>query len=182
MDLPNGQLAIDTKLVLKLKEPEGPNLSGKFKARLCGKGFKQTHGVNYFNTFAPVATYSSLRLFITILVTLDYEVHSLDVITAFLLANLKEEVYIKMPKGYPIQRTKPGQVLKLLKCLYGLKQSPMEWNSKLDNILKEIGFLPTTSDPCVYVNQNKLWYIMIYVDDLLIGTKTTSEMESTSYR
>ena len=177
MNLPAGQLAIDTKLVLKLKEPEGPMLPAKFKARLCGKGFKQTHGVNYFNTFAPVATYSSLRLFITVLVTLDYEIHSLDVITAFLLADLKEDVYIKIPKGYPIQGTKPGQVLKLNKCLYGLKQSPMEWNAKLDGILKDLGFVPTFTDPCVYVNQDKIWYIMIYVDDLLIGTKTTSEMD-----
>jgi hypothetical protein len=98
MDLPKGQVAIETKLVLKEKEPEGPNLPGKFKARLCGKGFKQVFGVNYIKLFAPVATYGSLGLFITILVTLDYEIHSLDVITAFLLADLKEEVYIKIPK------------------------------------------------------------------------------------
>jgi hypothetical protein len=140
INLPTGQTAIDTKLVLKLKEPEGPNLPGKFKARLCGKGFKQTHGVNYFDTFAPVATYSSLRLFLTVLATLDYEIHSLDVVTAFLLADLKEEVYIKIPKGYPLKDIQPDQVLKLNKCLYGLKQSPMEWNSKLDSILKGLGF------------------------------------------
>ena len=80
--------------------------------------------MNYFETFAPVATYNSLRLFLTIMAMMDYEIDVIDIITAFLLSTLEEEVYIKIPPGYSKQY-KEGQVLRLLKGLYGLKQGPL---------------------------------------------------------
>jgi hypothetical protein len=107
--------------------PNGPR---RFKARQCGKGFKQTHGVNYFDTYAPVLTYTTLRIALTIF--LDYETDTIDVTTAILLSPIKEDVYIKLPPGYPCKSWQEGKVLKLQKCLYGLKQASMEWNSELD--------------------------------------------------
>jgi hypothetical protein len=131
--------------------------------------------MNYFETFAPVATYNSLRLFLTIMAMMDYEIDVIDIITAFLLSNLEEEVYIKIPPGYPKDHKK-GQVLKLLKGLYGLKQGPLVWNSELDNFLKSIGFVPTVSDPCLYYRTSDSTYLIVWVDDIILATPSTSNM------
>jgi len=126
--LPAGFKALTTKMVLKLKEPEYHNSSRRMKARLCVRGFLQIFGQDYFFTFAPVATYNSLRLFLSLVVSLDFEIHTVDIITAFLHSPIKEEIYIEIPDGYPNgeELRQQGLVLRLLKCLYGLKQAPME--------------------------------------------------------
>ena len=105
---------------------------------------------------------------------MDYEIDSIDVITAFLLADLKEEIYVKIPEGYPQSPSNIGKVLRLLKSLYGLKQAPKAWNDALDKYLKSIGFQPTVSDACVYVGkwEGIVVYILIYVDDMLIAAPT----------
>jgi hypothetical protein len=177
-ELPKGFQALDTKMVLKLKEAEHSHAARRYKARLCGRGFRQTYGVNYFNTYAPVATYTSLRLFVGIMATMDYEMDTVDVTTAFLHSPIKEEIYIKIPDGYPIEPRKPNMVLKLQKCLYGLKQAPMEWNSEIDSHLQELGFKPYHSDPCIYARVNKgiPQYILVYVDDMIIATKGRVEL------
>ena len=176
--LPKGFKTLDTKMVLKLKEPEGQNTPRRYKARLCARGFKQEEGVDFDFTFAPVAAYNSLRLFMTILASLDYEIHTVDVKTAFLHSVLKEEIYIDIPDGYPNANAlrSQGKVLKLLKCLYGLKQSPREWNNDLDQFLRSLKFEPCQSEPCVYVNVQSSQYLLVYVDDIIIGTKTLREM------
>ena len=173
--LPYGFKALDTKMVLKLKEPEGSNTDRRMKARLCVRGFLQEHGVNYNLTFAPVATYNSLRMFLSVMATLDYEIDTVDIKTAFLLSNIKEEVYINIPEGYPCSDKE--KVLRLKKCLYGLKQAPMEWNAELDSHLKSIGFFPTVSDPCIYVCNSQKEFILVYVDDLVIATKSRERMQ-----
>ena len=175
MNLPEGHKAIDTRMVLKIKEPEIIGEEGRYKARLCGKGFQQIHQVNYFETFAPVATYNSLRLFLTIMAILDYEIDVIDVITAFLLSKLEEEVYIKIPSGYP-KEYQQGKVLKLLKGLYGLKQGPIAWNKELDKFLISIGFFPTISDPCFYYNPTSAAYLIVWVDDIILATKDKEGM------
>jgi transposase InsO family protein len=86
--LPVGKKAIDTKLVLKIKESESDDVPRRFKARLCGRGFKQEYGVDFFETFAPVAAYNAIRTFVSLLATMDFEIDSIDIITAFLLAPL----------------------------------------------------------------------------------------------
>jgi len=124
--LPNGQKALDTKMVLKIKEAEYEGTPRRYKARLCGKGYRQTHMVNYFDTYAPVVTYNTLRIFLTMMAGMDYEMDVIDVTTAFLLSPIKEDIYIKIPSGYPIKAGQERMVLKLNKCLYDLKQAPME--------------------------------------------------------
>jgi hypothetical protein len=176
VDLPVGFKPLDTKMVLKRKEQETVNGPRRYKARLCCKGFRQAYGVNYFDTFAPVAAYNAVRIFVSMLASMDYEMDTVDVTTAFLHAPLKEEIYIKLPPSYSNKDKYPGKVLRLLKCLYGLKQSPMEWNAELNNFLISIGFEPTTIDPCIYTHKLKHWYILIYVDDMILAVKTRQEM------
>jgi hypothetical protein len=84
-------------------------------------------------------------------------------------------VYIKVPDGYP-EEFLPCQVLRLLKALYGLKQAPLGWNEELDRFLKQIGFKPTISDPCLYYRSNDRAFILVYVDDIIIATNTMEKM------
>ena len=177
--LPKGFKPLDTKMVLKRKEEEFPGQERRFKARLCTRGFKQISGIDYFETFSPVASLDSLRIFLTLMATMDYEIDAVDVITAFLLAPLTEEIYIKIPDGYANNHLLKGKVLKLQKALYGLKQAPMEWNKTIDEYLKSIGFTPTQSDRCLYVGTygGQICYILLYVDDMLIATKDRKTMQ-----
>jgi len=179
--LPVGFSPLDTKLVLRRKQSERVGEERVYKARLCGKGYKQIFGVDYFETFSPVATYDALRVFLILMVAMDYEIDCVDVITAFLLAPLKEEVYIKIPDGYPNKHKHKGKVLRLLKSLYGLKQSPHEWNKELDSYLQSIGFKSTDSEKCIYVGRfgakgDTTIYLLVYVDDILIATPDRSSM------
>ena len=176
--LPNGHKALDTKMVLKIKEAEYEGAPRRYKARLCGKGYRQTHMVNYFDTYAPVATYNTLRIFLTMMAGMDYEMDVIDVTTAFLLSPIKEDIYINIPSGYPIKAGQERMVLKLNKCLYGLKQAPMEWNNQLNSHLIVLGFKPTVSDPCVYVREADASYILVYVDDMIIACKTRLNMQA----
>jgi transposase InsO family protein len=176
--LPKGFKTLDTKMVLKIKEPESLNSTRRYKARLCARGFRQEEGVDYDFTFAPVATYHALRLFLSIMASLNYEIHTIDVITAFLHSPLKEEIYIRIPDGFPNagQLKTEGLVIRLLKCLYGLKQSNMEWNAELNIFLTSLGFVACNTEACVYLHPQRKQYLLIYVDDIIIATESTLEM------
>jgi hypothetical protein len=171
--LPPGAKLLDTKLVLKIKEAKDANTPPKFKARLCGKGFRQVEGLDYGETFAPVASFDSIRALLSICANLDYELDTVDVVAAFLNAPLQEEIYIRPPDGYPMKNKEKKFVLRLYKTLYGLKQAPYEWNRELDKLLLKLGFKATKSDPCMYVGNYKAQkcYILVYVDDMLLATK-----------
>ena len=171
-DLPTGNTALETKMVLKIKESSSENVPQKYKARLCAKGYRQVFGIDYFETYAPVAAYNSLRLFLSLMCSLDYEIDSVDVITAFLLAKLDESIYIKIPDGYTGENPNNKGYLKLQKSLYGLKQAPNVWNQALDSHLRSLGFAALIFDRCVYRGkfQGNDCFILLYVDDMLLST------------
>jgi hypothetical protein len=132
--LPPGQKAIGLKWIFKLKK----NANGevvKHKARLVAKGYVQQEGVDFDEVFAPVARLDTIRLILALAANRGWQVHHLDVKTAFLNGELEENVYIAQPEGY-VEQGKEKMVLKLSKALYGLKQAPRAWNTKLDKTLK----------------------------------------------
>jgi ATP-binding cassette subfamily B (MDR/TAP) protein 1 len=102
---------------------------------------------------------------------------AVDVISAFLLATLSEEIYITIPEGYP-GKFKAGQVLKLNKSLYGLKQAPYEWHKVIHEHLLTLGFTPFISERCVYRGKfsNKICFILLYIDDMAFGTPDRQTM------
>ena len=111
----------------------------RFRARLVAKGFMQVYGLDYFGTYAPVARLSTLRLLYALAVLMQLDLASLDVEAAFMNADLKEELFINAPSGTP--QLPKGYVYRLKKSLYGLKQSPKEWNTMLtDFMVREGGF------------------------------------------
>lgn len=133
------------------------------------KGFLQVYGVDYVETFAPVVRYKSIRMILVLASQYGLVIHQIDYKTAFLNATLTESIYMEQPTGYSTGR---DYVWKLNKAIYGLKQSPMEWNHEIDSTLKTLGYNPTVSDPCVYIKLAPNYppiILALYVDDTIIA-------------
>ena len=174
VDLPSGAKAIGLKWVFKVKRNSDGSIN-KLKARLVAKGYIQRHGIDYEEVFAPVARIETIRFILALAASNGWQVHHLDVKTAFLHGDLKEVVYVSQPEGYVV-KGKEDKVYKLNKTLYGLKQAPRAWNEKLNQVLEQIGFIKCSKEPALYRNQDKtqLMLVAVYVDDLLV-TGTSME-------
>ena len=179
VELPSGRKLVDCKWVFKVKTNADGEIE-RYKARLVAKGFSQVEGIDYTETFAPVAKYGSIRCVLAIAAQLDLEIHQMDVKTAFLNGELEEEIYMRQPPGYTSEQTK-DKVWKLKKGLYGLKQAPRMWWIKLDSYLQSIGFTRGTADHSIYVQRSdqELVILTVYVDDLLIISNKMSAVERT---
>ena len=136
--LPAGHQAIGLKWIFKAKKDPNGNII-QHKARLVAKGYAQREGVDFDEVFAPVARIETVRLLIALAAQKGWQIHHMDVKSAFLNGDLAEEVYVQQPPGFVVEGGK-GKVLKLKKALYGLHQAPRAWNSKLDSELMKLGF------------------------------------------
>jgi hypothetical protein len=151
-DLPPGFRAIGLKLVYKVKWDERGN-TVRYKAQLVAKGYVQRAGVDYDEVFTPVARLESVCLTLAVAAHHGWEVHRVDVKSAFLHGELKEEVYIAQAAGFVIKGAE-HKVLRLWKALYGLKQAPRAWNAKLDATLVALGFQRAArSMTCTHVSR-----------------------------
>jgi len=166
VELPRGANLVTNKWVFAIKHNANGDII-RFKARLVARGFSQTYGLDYFDTYAPVAKLTTYRTIFALAALEQWEVHGMDVITAFLLGSLKEDIYMAQPKGFE----KGKLVCKLQKSLYGLKQAARIWNDKLHAFLIKIGFKRSTADYCLYINAEMGIMIVTWVDDLLVVGK-----------
>jgi hypothetical protein len=167
-DLPQGHRAITLKWVYKLKRNEAGEIV-KHKARLVARGFVQQEGVDFDKVFAPVARMEFVRLLLALVAQEGWQVHHMDVKSAFLNGYLKEEVYVCQPAGFVIAGQE-GKVLRLRKALYGLRQAPRAWNSKLDDTLKKMNFVRSEHEHAMYRRSrgDDILLVGVYVDDLVI--------------
>ena len=168
VDIPSGAKPIGLRWIFKIKRNSDGSIK-KYKARLVAKGYVQQYGVDFEEVFAPVARLETIRLLVSIAATYGWEVHHLDVKTAFLHGELNETVYVNQPEGFEVKGSEM-KVYKLHKALYGLKQAPRAWNHKLNQILLELGFRKCTKEASVYrktVNSSIL-VVAVYVDDLFV--------------
>lgn len=168
VDLPKNRKAIGLKWVYKVKrDPEGRVI--KHKARIVAKGYVQKYGVDYEEVFAPVARIETVRLILALAGSYGWQVHHLDVKSAFLNGDLEEEVYVTQPEGFQ-RKGEENRVFKLAKALYGLKQAPRAWNSCLDQYLRSLGFVRCDHEYSVYTKKEKDEDLIIgvYVDDLIV--------------
>ena len=176
-ELPSGRLPIGCKWVFKIKRRADGSID-RYKARLVAKGYSQKEGLDYKETFAPVAKFASIRTLLALAAHQDYEVHQMDVKTAFLNGDLDVDLYMQQPEGFVVA----GQehlVCKLRKSIYGLKQAGRAWFEKINAALIRIDFSPLDSDHCVYVrhHEDDVLYIVLYVDDLLLIGSSLAEVK-----
>lgn len=146
----------------------------KLKARITPKGYMQVRGHDYFEIYAPTVRYKTLRILLSLITMWDYELHQLDVSSAFLHAPVREDVYVEIPEGYSVGAAAAGDfVLKLNKALYGIHQAPREWYLLVrDFIVSELGFTQCASDSCLFFIRSrteKLILMVMFVDDYQIG-------------
>ncbi|GKD33055.1 ribonuclease H-like domain, reverse transcriptase, RNA-dependent DNA polymerase [Tanacetum coccineum] len=175
--LPPNQKAIGLKWVFKTKRDAKGNII-KYKARLVAKGYVQEQGIDFDEVFAPVARIETVRLILALAAYHGWQVHHLDVKSAFLHGDLKEEVYVTQPEGF-VQQGNSGKVYKLTKALYGLRQAPRAWNVKLDQTLKSLDFKKCNLEQAVYTkrSKNSTLIVGVYVDDLIITGTPKKEIE-----
>jgi hypothetical protein len=173
---PAGRSIIGCKWIFKLKSPQVQGGEPRFKARLVAKGYSQKQGIDYHETFAPVIKYQSLRLILSIATERNMAVHQMDVKTAFLYGELDEEIFMEIPQG--VKGAAEGQVLRLKRSLYGLKQSPRCWNRRMNDYLEDQKFCRLKTDSAVYTRGvGKEQVILgVYVDDLVIMSENLEEV------
>ena len=167
-----GMHVLRCRWVYKYKRDHTGNVV-RYKARLVIQGFGQKFGIDFFDTFAPVARMSSIRLVLAIAAVLDLILHQLDIVTAFLEADVEEVIIMSQPEGFvEVGPNGERMVCRLRKSLYGLKQAPRNWNKELDSFLRKLGFEPSSVDPCIYIKSDSSGGIMLvalYVDDLVLA-------------
>jgi hypothetical protein len=163
--------------VYKLKRNEAGNIV-KHKARLVARGFVQQEGIDFDEVFAPVERMESVRLLLALVAQEGWQVYHMDVKSAFLNGDLKDEVYVHQPAGFIIAGQE-GKVLRLRKALYGLRQAPRAWNSKLNDTLKKMDFVQSEHEHAMYrrSHDDDILLVGVYVDNLVITGSSLAAVE-----
>ena len=175
--LPNEAKCTGVKWLYKTKLNENGEVS-KYKARLVAKGYSQEHGIDYTEVYAPVARMDTIRTILAIAAHRSWEVHQLDVKSAFLHGVLSEEVYVQQPKGYEVLGEE-DKVYKLHKALYGLKQAPRAWFSRIEEYFVKNGFEKSQNEETLFLKTENgdTLIVSIYVDDLIYTGSSLKMMD-----
>ncbi|RVW46987.1 Retrovirus-related Pol polyprotein from transposon TNT 1-94 [Vitis vinifera] len=175
--LPKGKRALGSQWVYRTKYFSNGDIE-RLKSRLVVLGNHQEAGIDYHETFSPVAKMTTVRAFLAIAASKNWELHQMDVHNAFLHGDLEEEVYMKLPPGF--ESSDPNLVCRLRKSLYGLKQAPRCWFAKLVTALKGYGFLQSYSDYSLftYTKGNVQINVLVYVDDLIISGNDSAALKT----
>nr|GEU30133.1 retrovirus-related Pol polyprotein from transposon TNT 1-94 [Tanacetum cinerariifolium] len=170
VDRPLYKNVINMKWLWKNKRDE-ENTVIRNKSRLVAKGYAQKEGVDFKESFAPVARLEAVRLFIAYAAHKSFTIYQMDVKTTFLYGPLKEEVYVNQPDGF-VDPYHPDKVYHLKKALYGLKQAPRAWYDELSNFLVSKGFSKGFIDPTLFITKHRgdILLVQIYVDDNIFGS------------
>nr|GEZ50976.1 retrovirus-related Pol polyprotein from transposon TNT 1-94 [Tanacetum cinerariifolium] len=148
VDKPFNKTVIKLKWLWKNKKDEDQTVI-RNKARLVAKGYAQEEGIDFEESFAPVARLEVIRTFIAYAAHKSFPIYQMDMKTAFLNCPLKEEVYVAQPDGF-VDPNHPEKVYRLRKALYGLKQAPRAWYNKLSKFLTSKGFTKGIIDPALF--------------------------------
>lgn len=174
VSLPPNKHAIGCKWVYRLKKNSYGSIA-RYKARLLAKGYLQEAGIDYQETFSPMAKQPTIRVLLSLALHCKWTTKQFDVSNAFLHGILDEEVYMHQPQGF-VDPNNPHLVCKLHKALYGLKQAPWAWFSTFSSFLLHCGFKPSHCDPslCIHHTSISLTILLIYVDDILLTDNNPS--------
>ncbi|KAL5580295.1 hypothetical protein UlMin_012737 [Ulmus minor] len=177
VDLPKGKKPVGCKWIFTLKYKADGSLE-RYKARLVARGFTQTYGIDYQETFAPVAKMNSIRILISLATNMNWTLQQLDVKNAFLHGDLDEEVYMEIPPG--VNNKMEGKVCRLRKSLYGLKQSPRAWFGKFTKAMMKIGYRQSQGDHTLFIKHkapSKVTALIVYVDDIIVTGNDQEEIK-----
>nr|GEV75144.1 hypothetical protein [Tanacetum cinerariifolium] len=143
----------------------------RLDSRLVVRGYRQEEGIDFEESFAPVARMEAIRIFLAYAAHKSSAVFQMDVKTTFLHGTLKEDVYVCQPEGF-IDADHPSHVFKLKKALYGLKQAPRAWYDELSTFLLHNQFFKGTTDPTLFIRRfvDDILVVQVYVDDILFGS------------
>ncbi|WKA04854.1 hypothetical protein VitviT2T_022853 [Vitis vinifera] len=164
--LPPGQSVVGCKWIYKIKTRSDGSVE-RYKARLVAKGFTQEYGIDYEETFAPVARISSVRALLAVAVARQWDFFQMDVKNAFLNGDLSEAVYMQPPPGLSVESNK---VCHLRRALYGLKQAPRAWFAKFRSTIFRLGYTASPYDSALFLRRTDKGTILLllYVDDMII--------------
>ncbi|KAJ9556278.1 hypothetical protein OSB04_010892 [Centaurea solstitialis] len=170
---------ISCKWVYKIKRRPDGSIE-RYKARLVARGFSQQYGLDYDETFSPVAKITTVRVLLALAASKDRKLWQMDVKNAFLHGELDREIYMDQPKGFE-DPTNSNHVCKLRKALYGLKQAPRAWYGKIVEFLTRSGCSVAHADPSLFIKERdgKLAIVLVYVDDLIITGDDEREIHQT---
>ncbi|GMP81639.1 hypothetical protein CsSME_00036279 [Camellia sinensis var. sinensis] len=177
VDLPKDKKTVGCKWVFTIKCNADGSVE-RYKARLVAKGFTQTYGIDYQETFAPVAKINSIRVLLSLAVNSDWPLHQLDIKNAFLNGDLEEEVFMSLLPGFE-QRLGSDRVCRLNKSLYGLKQSPRAWFERFGKAVISCGFSQSQADHTIFYKHsknNKIAILIVYVDDIILTGNDEAEL------
>jgi transposase InsO family protein len=177
LDLPQGRTAIGCRWVYNRKIGADLELE-RLKARLVAQGFSQIPGIDFQFTYAETLRLDSQRAILALGTTHNYDIHQMDVKTAYLNSTLTEDIYMRQPEHYD---DGTGRVCKLKRAIYGLKQAAREWSFKFGREMVDLGFTRTHSDGCVYIRRrhhpHHSDYVTAFVDDLTLLAKGNGSMD-----
>jgi hypothetical protein len=174
------QNVVGTKWVFRNKQDEHGVVT-RNKARLVAKGYSQVEGLEFDETYAPLARLESIRILLAYSTYHGFKLYQMDVKSVFLNGPIKEEVYVEQPLGFE-DSVYPNHVYKLSKVLYGLKQAPRAWYECLRDFLITNGFKVRKTDPTLFTKivTKDLFICQIYVDDIIFGSTNKSSCEEFS--
>lgn len=176
--LPTGNKPIGCKWVYKTKFWSDGSVE-RHKARLVAQGFTQQGGVDFLDTFSPVAKLVSVKLMLAISVVKNYSLSHLDINNSFLYGDLREDIYMDIPKGLFTEGEKPNLVCKLNKSLYGLRQASRQWFLKFTEVLSGFGLHQSSADHSYFHMNNDAGYfgVIVYVDDILLASSNPNTVQ-----
>ena len=176
-DVPKGKVILPAVWQMKRKRDIKSRKVKKYKARLNIDGSKMVKGIHYDQTYAPVASWNSIRILLALVTTFNWYTQQIDYVLAFPQAPVEKEIYMKIPRGFTIEGKDPRDyVLRLNRNVYGQKQAGRAWNKYLERkLIKEVGFKQSKVDDCVFYKNNTMY--VLYTDDSIIAGPNKDEVE-----
>jgi len=170
--VPKNTRILDSVWDMRRKRKIGTGEISKYKARLNAHGGQQVFGINYWETYAPVVMWMTIRLIITLAKVKGWYSRQLDFVLAYPQAEIEGDIYMKLPKGFKIhnEEGKGKHCLRLLKNNYRLKQAGRVWNLHLHKGLIKLKYVQSKTDPCLYYRKDTM--LAIYIDDCILIAKT----------
>ncbi|WJZ91855.1 hypothetical protein VitviT2T_010895 [Vitis vinifera] len=179
VECPPGKKPVGCRWIYTVKYKTDGSIE-RFKARLVAKGYTQTYGIDYTETFAPVAKINTVRVLLSLAANLDWPLQQVDVKNGFLHGELFEELYMDLPPGCMVSEKQCQKVCKLKKSLYGLKQSPRAWFGRFTKSMRAFGYRQSNSDHTLFQKKQhgKITALIVYVDDMVVTGNDPEEIKT----